>query len=383
MSSPAPAASSTAPPADHWVSVIRDLGPSFAARAERHDATDAFVKENYEDLRARGVFAAGVPAELGGGGASYRELCSMLGELARHCGSTALALSMHTHLVAVNAWRWRHEGAPTDGLLRRVAAERLALVSSGGSDWLPGSGTAERVEGGFRITARKVFSSGSPAGQLLVTSAVYADEAAGPTVLHFGVPLGTPGVRIEETWRTMGMRATGSHDVVIDGVFVPDAAIGVRRPAGKWHPVFHTIASVAFPLIYAVYVGIAQAARDLAAGEARKKPADASRLVLVGEMENELAVARLALGSMIDNAASPRFSTETTNVVMTGRTLAGRHAIRTVEKAMEVVGGASFFRSLGLERMFRDVQGARFHPLQEKPQALYAGRMALGLEVDG
>jgi acyl-CoA dehydrogenase len=100
-------------------------------------------------------------------------------------------------------------------------------------------------------------------------------------------------------------------------------------------------------------------------------------------MENELSVARLALRSMIDNAASPRFSAETTNVAMTARTLAGRHAIRTVEKAMEVVGGASFFRSLGLERMFRDVQGARFHPLQEKPQLLYAGRMALGLDIDG
>jgi acyl-CoA dehydrogenase len=290
---------------------------------------------------------------------------------------------MHTHLVAVNAWRWRHESAPTDGLLRRVAAERLALVSSGGSDWLPGSGTAERVEGGFRISARKVFSSGSPAGQLLVTSAVYADPAAGPTVLHFAVPLGGKGVRIEETWRTLGMRSTGSHDVVLDGVFVPDSAIGVRRPAGKWHPLFHVIASVAFPLIYAVYVGVAGAARDLAVGEARKKKPDASLLALAGEMENELAAARLALRSMVDNATSPRFSTATTNVAMMGRTLAGRHAIRTVEKAMEVAGGASFFRSLGLERMFRDVQGARFHPLQEKPQLLYAGRMALGLDVDG
>jgi len=362
---------------------MRELGPSFAARAEGHDATDAFVKENYEELRSRGVFGAGVPSELGGGGASHAELCAMLGELARHCGSTALALSMHTHLVAVNAWRWRHEGAPTDGLLRRVAAERLALVSSGGSDWLPGSGTAERVEGGFRISARKVFSSGSPAGQLLVTSAVYADPAAGPTVLHFAVPLSAKGVRIEETWRTLGMRGTGSHDIVIDGVFVADAAVGVRRPAGKWHPLFHTIASVAFPLIYAVYVGVAEAARDLAVGEARKKKADTSLLSLVGEMENELATARLALRSMVDNATSPRFSAETTNVAMTGRTLAGRHAIRAVEKAMEVAGGASFFRSLGLERMFRDVQGARYHPLQAKPQILYAGRMALGLDVDG
>lgn len=380
---PAVSTATTPSPSRDWTAEARELGVTFAARAAEHDAADAFVKQNCEDLRARGFLAAGVPVELGGSGASLAELCAMLGELARHCGSTALALSMHTHLVAVSAWRWRHEGAPTDGLLRRVAAERLALVSSGGSDWLPGSGTAERVDGGYRITARKVFSSGSPGGQLLVTSAVLADDKAGPTVLHFAVPLSAAGVRIEDTWHTLGMRGTGSHDVVLDGVFVPEAAVGVRRPAGKWHPMFHTIASVAFPLIYSVYVGIAEAARDLAVREARRKKPEAALLLNVGEMENELAVARLALRGMISNAGAPRFSPETTHAAMTGRTLAGRHSIRTVEKAMEVAGGASFFRSLGLERMFRDVQGARFHPLQEKPQLLYAGRMALGLDVDG
>jgi acyl-CoA dehydrogenase len=63
--------------------------------------------------------------------------------------------------------------------------------------------------------------------------------------------------------------------------------------------------------------------------------------------------------------------------------LAGQGAIRTVERAMEAAGGASFYRRIGLERAFRDVQGARFHPLQEKPQLRYAGRLALSLDIDG
>lgn len=384
MSSPAPVVSlpSKTAPID-WLALMRELGPAFAARAAEHDASDAFVAENYVELKARRVFGAGVPAELGGGGASHAELCGLLRSLAHHCSSTALALSMHTHLVAVNAWRWRHEKAPTDGLLRRVAAEQLVLVSSGGSDWLPGSGTAERTDGGFRVSGRKVFSSGSPSGQLLVTCALYEDPVAGPTVLHFGVPLNAPGVRIEETWRALGMRGTGSNDVVLEGVFVPDAAVGVRRPAGKWHPLFHTIASVAFPLIYSVYVGIAEAARELAVREARKKRPEPLLVARLGELENELASARLALDAMIDNAGAPAFDAATTNQAMIGRTLAGRHAIRAVEKAVEVAGGASFYRSLGLERLFRDVQGARFHPLQEGPQLTYAGRMALGLDIDG
>jgi acyl-CoA dehydrogenase len=378
------AARTSSPPAGatDWVALIRELGPSFAGRCAETDATDAFVSANYAELKARRVFGAGVPAELGGGGASFPELCDMLRTLAQHCGSTALALSMHTHLVAVNAWRWRHEKAPTDGLLRRVAAEQLVLVSSGGSDWLPGSGAAVRTDGGFKISGKKVFSSGSPSGQILSTCAVVDDPAAGPTVIHFGVPLSAPGLRMEPTWRALGMRGTGSNDLVLEDVFVPDAAVGVRRPAGKWHPLFHVIASVAFPLIYSVYVGVAEAARDLAVKEAARKKPEPVLLALVGEMENELYLARLALRDMIANAAAPAFGPATTNTAMMGRTMAGRHAVRTVEKALEAAGGGAFYRTLGLERLFRDVQGARFHPLQAGPQGQYAGRMALGLDVD-
>jgi alkylation response protein AidB-like acyl-CoA dehydrogenase len=68
---------------------------------------------------------------------------------------------------------------------------------------------------------------------------------------------------------------------------------------------------------------------------------------------------------------------------MAGRTILARSVIRSVEKAMEVAGGAAFYRDLGLERRFRDVQAARFHPLQEKAQLRYAGRIALGLDIDG
>ena len=112
-----------------WAALARELGPRFAARASSHDAADSFVADNYRDLRERRVFSAGVPAELGGGGASHAELCTLVRVLGQHCGSTALALSMHTHQVATAAWRWRHEGAPTELLLRRVADQEAILVT--------------------------------------------------------------------------------------------------------------------------------------------------------------------------------------------------------------------------------------------------------------
>jgi len=369
--------------ATDWIAAAEAAAAAIAPSAASHDADDSFVGDAYAELKARGFFKAHVPAELGGGGASYEDICRVVRTLARACGSTGLAYSMHTHLVALAVWRRRHEGAPTEGLLKRVAAEDLVLVSSGGSDWLQSAGRAEKADGGFRITARKIFSSGCLAGDLLMTSAVHEDPEAGASVLHFAVPLKAEGVKIHDTWRTLGMRGTGSHDIELDGVFVPDAAVSGRRPQGKWHPLFHAISMIAFPIIYSAYLGVAEYARDKALAAARRKPADEALALLAGEMANAFAAAELAVDGMIRNAGTSKPGPETTDRVMVGRTLAGQAAIRTVEKAMEVAGGAAFYRAMGLERAFRDVQGARFHPLQEKAQLRYTGRLALGLDIDG
>jgi acyl-CoA dehydrogenase len=364
--------------------VVRDLGPTFAARAAAHDANDSFVADNYAELRQRKIFSAGVPTELGGGGASHAELCALLRELGGACGSTALALAMHTHLLAATVWRWR-QGQPVEPLLRRIVAEEAVLISTGASDWVDSSGQAEKMEGGYRVTARKNFCSGAPMGTLLMTSAVYDDPQAGPTVLHFAVPFTADGVTVMDNWRTLGMRATGSHDVVLDGIFVPDNAVALRRPKGRWHLSWTVTVTVALPLIMSVYVGVAEAAATLARREAMKKRQEPHVPYLMGEMENALVTAQMALQGMIETAADYDFPPveDTANAILIRKTIAARAAVLTVEKALEVVGGAGFFRSLGLERLLRDVHGASFHPLPEKRQLLFTGRLALGLDPIG
>jgi len=362
--------------------IAEELGHRFAGRAAANDDTDRFCEDNYVDLREAGLVEAGVPREFGGGGADISELAAMLRTLGRHCGSTALAFSMHTHQVAIPAWRWRHQKAPVDALLKRIVGERIILLSSGGSDWIAGSGKAERVDGGYRITARKIFSSGAPLGSLLMTTAVLEEPGQEPMVLHFGIPMNSPHVRIDPVWKTMGMRATGSHDIVIDGHVVPESAVAVKRKAGEWHPLFQTIATIAFPLIYSAYLGVAEGARDLAIDLARKRRKDTHLFELAGRMDTELRAAQYAQRAMLDAANENAPSAKSVNEVMAGRTLLARHAISAVELAMETAGGQSFFRDRGLERRFRDIQGARFHPLQTGPQAEYAGRMALGEPID-
>lgn len=364
-----------------WASDLARLGPQIAEEGRRCDAENRYVSANIALLRDHDFLGLGVPAELGGGGLSRIELAQMLRELAHYCSATALVLAMHTHTVAAAAWRWRYQKAPTDGLLRRVAAERLQLLSSGGSDWLPGSGTAEKVAGGYKVNALKIFASGAPSADIFMTGAV-EETAEGPTALQFGVPMSAPGVSIVETWDTLGMRGTASHYVKLENVFVADAAIAARRPAGVWHPSFHLISMIAFPLVYAVYAGVAEAARDVAVSAAARR-AQPETIDAVGRLDTELAATQIAHRSMVETMEQAQPGPETTNKVFQHRALVGRGAVKTVELALVAAGGAGFFKSMRLERAFRDVQGARFHPLTDGQQQKLAGRMALGLPIDG
>ncbi|MGN6287070.1 MAG: acyl-CoA dehydrogenase family protein [Afipia sp.] len=367
--------------AGNAVKVAREIAPVLAERASKYDESDAFVAENYRLLKESGLVEAGVPQELGGGGADVAELAEMLRTLAHACSSTALAFSMHTHQVAIPAWRWRHQKVmAAEPLLKRIAAERLILLSSGGSDWIGGSGKAVRVDGGYRVSARKVFTSGAPAGDMLVTSAL-TETGEGPAVIHFAASMKAPEVTVTDTWHALGMRGTGSHDVVIEDLFIPDAGVSLIRRAGEWHPAFQIIATTAFPLIYAVYLGVAEHARDLAIDLARRKPPTSYSLELAGRMETALRAARLAHRWMLEVMGRNDPSAVTVNDMMIGRSLLADNAIRTVELALELAGGAGFYRRNGLERCFRDIQAARFHPLQSGPQAHYAGAMAFGLPV--
>lgn len=360
---------------------LDELGPKFAERAAVLDDADDFVHENYEELRERQVFSALVPEQYGGGGVRHSDMCEFVRGVAHHCPSTALALSMHQHLVSAAAANDR-VGRPGRPLLEKVGANELILVSTGANDWLESNGVAERVDGGFKVTAFKPFGSGSPMGDVLVTSAQYDDPEEGPQVLHFPIPLRAEGVEFMNDWRTMGMRATGSQTVKLDGVFVPEQAIALRRPRGPFHPAFSVILTVAMPLIMSAYVGTAEAAANIAREGAKRRAGDPVTPYLIGEMENLLTAAQIAREDMIRLCNNFDFepTLELASKVLIRKTICASAVIASAEKAMEVTGGAGFFRKLGLEKLLRDAHGAQFHPLPEKRQQLFTGRLAMGLD---
>ena len=274
-----------------------ELGATIGEHAARHDREGTFVDEAYEVMRANGYLALAVPEELGGRGATIREVAMAQRELAKHCASTALASVMHHHVVLFTAWRHRRGLPGAEATLRRVADEGLVLVSTGGADQTRPRGQAVRVDGGYRVSGRKIFASQAPVGNVLSTMFPLDDPDEGRIVLNMAVPLAADGVEVLETWDALGMRGTGSHDVELRDVLVPDEKVLARRPYGRVDGPLQVILSVAMPPVAAVYLGVAESARDHAvaavAGTARADDATVQRQV--GLMETRLRVAGWAL----------------------------------------------------------------------------------------
>ena len=370
-------------PDGRWMTEAGDIAGVIGQEAAEHDRLGDFVHNACAVLRERGFMEMLVPEELGGGGATHADACGALATLAHGDPATALTLSMHSHLVAAQVWRYKHDlPAP---VLARVADDKLMLISTGAADWLDSQGSAARVGGGFRVSARKSPSSGAPAGDVLVSSARWEDSPGGPQVIHFSVPFSAEGVSIEETWDTMGMRATGSHTVVLEDVFVPEAAVALTRPAGEWHPAFNIIAGAALPLIMSVYVGVAEAAVERSIALAAKRSDPSVAAPVVGRMLNRLYTAQDAVGAAIAMSDDLRFdnTNEHATAVFSRKTVAAEAVIDATRLAMEAAGGAGYSTAAGIERLYRDVHGSLYHPLPAAKQELFSGRLALGLDPVG
>jgi alkylation response protein AidB-like acyl-CoA dehydrogenase len=359
------------------------VGPELAKHAEQHDREGTFVEEALSTLRDAGLMALGVPKELGGGGGTIRDAAMVQRELARHCASAALATSMHQHVVAFTAWRFRREMPGAEATLRRVAEEGIVLVSTGGADQTHPKGEATKVDGGYKVSGRKIFCSQSPAGTVMSTMFAYDDPEQGRRVLNMSVPISAEGVTVLDDWDTMGMRGTGSNSIVIDDVFVPDERVVANRPHGVLDPPFQVILSHALPIICGVYLGVAEAAFDAAREAAAPKAEDAIVQRQVGLMTHRLRVASWALdGALAEIGDDPTPSMENVAAAMAAKREVSLGGIEVCDLAMELAGGAAFYRGSVIERCYRDIRAIKFHPLNPEAALLHAGRVALGQPAD-
>ncbi|MGY2038490.1 acyl-CoA dehydrogenase family protein [Nocardia gipuzkoensis] len=360
-----------------WIARARRVGEALRPEVAARDRSGEISLAAFDRLRESGLSAALVPADFGGGGVTHREMGAILRELGRHDPSTAVAFAMHTHLVAAQVWRHNH-GIDAAPLFAKVVAGAI-LVSTGASDWVGSNGQAERVEGGYRVHARKAPASGCEAGTVLVTSVRWDDAPEGPQVLHCAIPFAADGVRIEKTWDTMGLRASGSHTVVLDDVFVPDAAVSLARPATVWPPLLNVVLGAAMPLVMAAYLGIADGAVDLATALAAGR-ADAPTVQLAGEMAAAHTTANDLVDAMFNGSENLHFANtdQYASRTLSRKTAAADALVHTVRLAIETVGGLGYSRTCELEMRYRDVHGCLFHPLPRAKQTHFTGRVLLG-----
>jgi alkylation response protein AidB-like acyl-CoA dehydrogenase len=358
------------------------FGPVLAGNAARYDHEGTWVQESYDHLRENGVLALAVPAELGGMGATLRETAIVMRELAQYCGSTALAMSMHQHVTAFTAWRYRRDLPGAEATLRRVAEDGIVLVSTGGADFTNPRGEAVKVDGGYQVSGHKIFASQSPTGTVMSTMFAFDDPERGKRVLNVAVPFGA-GVTVHDNWDTLGMRGTASNDVTIDNVFVPAEKVLADRPYGVVDPPLQVIVSIAFSIINAVYLGVAESAAAHAVAAAAPRAANPTVQRQVGLMQHKLRVATWAHeGAVRVVGDDPAPSMDTVAAIMAAKREIATAGIEICDLAMEIAGGGAFFKGSPIERAYRDIRGAKFHPFSPEATLLHAGRLALGEPCD-
>jgi alkylation response protein AidB-like acyl-CoA dehydrogenase len=366
------------------------LAPRFAARAALHDREASFPFENFKELSEAGLLALTVPAALGGGGAGARDAARTLGIFAKADPSTALVLSMHyiQHLVMARSQRWPVRLARK---LAKETVEGVALINalrvepdlgSPARGGLPAT-IARRTETGWRLTGRKIYSTGAP---ILKWYAVWAktDEPEIRVGL-FLVPAGLPGMRIEETWDHLGLRASGSHDVIFEDVAFPlDYEIDVRKPE-EWATPDFTQGILSAILVSSIYDGVARAARDWLIQFLKERvPANlGAPLASLPRAQEILGAieARLAVNARLIDSFAGDFddgvlldATEASAIKMT----VTNNAVAAVEDALSLSSNHGLTRANPLERHYRDVLCGRVHTPQDDATRVTLGRLALG-----
>jgi alkylation response protein AidB-like acyl-CoA dehydrogenase len=367
----------------------------FRARAGELDRANAYFDDDLSELRSFGYLAAAVPTHLGGWGLSLAELAASQRRMARFAPATALAVTMHSYWIGIatelekagdTSLRWILEAA--------VAGEVFAAGHAETGNDIPvlmSTCAAERVDGGYRLTGRKQFGSNGPAWRWLGAHAIDADAPGGPQIVHAFVERTSPGVTVVETWDTLGMRPTQSHDTVLDEVFVPDARIGRVVPAGDGTDLF-VFAMAIWPLslMAAVYLGIADRALELAVSGARRKSSVAiergayayNPMVQhqVAEMYLELDAAGATLDRFVEDwVAGVDHGEAWVPKVYSMKWRGVEAAKRVVDIALDVVGGAGMFKANELERLYRDVRCGGFHPGNDALTHELVGKAALGI----
>jgi alkylation response protein AidB-like acyl-CoA dehydrogenase len=393
----APAPTETPSTADD--ALLARLTAQFAATAADHDRSGAFPRENFATLQAHGLVGLVAPAEYGGGGASLATARRVIAAVARGEPATALILTMtylQHHALTRTDSRWPaalRERVTRDAVAQGALINALRVEPALGSPargGLPAT-VARRESEGWKIDGHKLYTTGIE-GLSWLSVWARTDEPV-PRTGVFLVPRHAPGVRVIASWDHLGLRASGSHEVVFENVAIDLAhAVDLRAPA-DWAPdagsqtdIDAHAAQQAWMtvLLCSLYDAVAAAARDWLVGFLNARAPGSLGAPLstlprvqehVGEIESLLRTNRVLLDdatAAVDSGyARPGADSGLLKYTVTG------NAVRVVELALQLSGNHGLTRQNPLERYYRDVLCSRIHTPQNDAVLVAAGKRAL------
>ena len=385
------------------VAAAAELIEPFRQRAEAADRANEMDLQNYDDMQRSGVAAAFVPEALGGFGLrSMHDWNLLLTTLARGDGSAAIAISMHLSATRGLAGLYRNSEAGSaaqiraKSILESVAKGEMLICSTTterGTDNLHPLTEAVWTEDGYRLNGTKNFVTMSPLATHVATNVRTRDDD-GDFIANVLMPLKTEGVRPHGDWDALGMRASGSQSVSFEDCLVPHDAVRKIGPWGQWSiPVLvnRTLANV--PLV-AAFLGIAEAAFEIALTAQKKAEGASSRPGVphaLAEMEILLATSQsimAQIGQKLDQFmeesgggadATYEQGHELMKDYQSAKWVVNRNAIDIVSQAMDLFGGGGFMARNPLTRLYRDVRAGPFmQPYSPIDARDYMGRVLLG-----
>lgn len=381
------------------VAMASELASLFAKRASENEWTGYFPYENYRDLHEAGYLKLTVPVELGGWGANILEVLLGQARLAQGCPSTALVTTMHlTNIVRIGAGAQSSGATALFERICREVTEHGALINNAASEPTTGSPsrggrfttTARRqADGSWVVNGRKNYTTGSPILHFFLVTCSIEDDAPAEAGLpelttqraSILVTRDTPGVRIEETWNALGMRLSGSHDLVLEDVHVgPEAfttALNNVPPEvqGPWGL-----------STSGVYLGIAQGARNEAVRFAKnRRPSSLNQPIAslphiqekVAKMDLALLQSEAVLFGLAEQVLRDPASISPGQFAA-AKYLVTNHAAEVTDLAMRLVGGASLSLEMPLQRYYRDVRAGFNNPPMDDATLALLSKEAFG-----
>jgi len=370
----------------------------FRARAPEYDAQNRFFDEDFDVLRASGYLIQAVPEDLGGLGLGYAEVMRQQRRLARYAPADALAVNMHLYWTGVAADLWRAGDRSLEWLLREACDGEIFAAGHAeqGNDMplLHSTSRAERVDGGYCFTGRKHFGSLSPVWTRLGLHGLDDSDPHAPRIVHAFMPRDTQGLEVQDNWDVLGMRATQSHDTVLDAAFVPDRYVARVVPPGMAGADLFVLATFIWALggFANVYCGLARHAFEKAVASVGGKRSVTLSRSMAWHPEVQAGVADMAVELATMEAHLDRVADDWTQGVDHGamwgaRIVMAKHhaaeaAWRIVDRAFELAGGFGIFRASGWERILRDARLGRIHPANKALTRELVAKSYLGLDPD-